>query len=278
VSRFAVIPLILACATATLLAQRPPAHPPVTVPPAHAGVTSQQVVPFAPGETLEYDVSWASYVAAGRASLSVVEQAPAGSTGSAYHIVADGRPSDLLSNLYTLYYKIETRLDAFRLLPVRASVYSEEGRRRRVRTTTFDQAKRTATYEEGQPGARKHIIKLPPLTQDALSALYVLRALRLPGGQELSVPVLNDGELYRAALKSGAREAVQCGLGTVQAMRIDMKIADAKGRPVGSDIAVWLTTGHRQVPVQLTAGLPFGSFRLLLREARGLLQEGAGLR
>jgi hypothetical protein len=265
-----------ACVTATLAAQRPPSHPPVAMPPAHAAARPQQRVPFAVGETLVYDVSWSSYVTAGQASLSVVEQAASGGS-SAYHIVADGRPGDLLSALYTLYYKVETRLDAFKLLPQRASVYSEEGRRRRMKTMTFDRARQTATYEVGQPEAsRKKTMKVPPLTQDALSALYVLRALRLTGGQQLSVPVLNDGELYRAALTTGERETLQCGLGVVQAMRIDMAVADAKGQPVGSDMAIWLTTGQRQVPVQMKADFGFGGFRLLLREARGLLPSEAG--
>ena len=241
------------------------------MPPSHAAPASQQAVPFAVGETLLYDVSWASYVTAGRASLSVVEQARSSGSATAYHIVADGKPSDLLSNLYNLYYKLETRLDAFKLLPHRASVYSEEGRRRRTKTTTFDQARHTATYEAGEPASRKQVVKVPPLTQDALSALYVVRALRLSGGQQLSVPVFNEGELYRAALTTGAREKIQCGLGAVQAMRIDMKVADAKGEQVGRDMAVWLTTGRRQVPVRMQADLGMGSFRLVLREARGLM-------
>ncbi len=263
-----------ATAAATLVAQRPPAHPPVAMPPAHAAVRSQQAVPFAAGETLVYDVSWSSYLTAGRASLSVVEQVRSGASPLAYRIAAEGRPTELLSRLYTLYYKVETRLDAFTLLPQRASVYSEEGRRRRVKTATFDQARHTVTYEAGEPGkpARKQVLEVPPLTQDALSALYVLRALRLTAGQRLSVPVVNEGELYRAALTTGAREPIQCGLGVVQAMRIDITVTDAKGEPVARDMAVWLTTGTRQVPVQMQAELAIGSFRLVLREARGLVR------
>jgi hypothetical protein len=230
---------------------------------------NEQPVPFAVGETLVYDVSWSSYVTAGEATLAVQERtASAGSP--AYHIVADGRPSQIVASLFTLYYKVETWLDAFNLLPRRASTYTEEGRRKRTKIVTFDQAAHKATYEAGQPASRKSLV-IPPLTQDPLSSLYVVRALRLASGQQLSMPVIIDGDLYRVALTTGGRETVQCGLGAVQAMQIDMTAADAEGQPVGRNLAVWLTTGRRQVPVQMKADLAIGSFRLVLREARGLL-------
>ncbi len=263
--------VVVVCTAATLAAQRPRNHPPVAMP-SHAPARAEQPVPFAVGETLVYDVSWSSFATAGEASLTVKEKKPAGAS-TAYYIVADGRPNEIVSRLYALYYKVDTLLDAFNLLPRRASSYSEEGRQRRVKATIFDQGKHTATFEAGQPPTSRSTVKVPPLTQDGLSALYVLRVLRLTSGQRLSMPVMNDGDLYRAGLTTGARERIQCGLGAVQAMRVDMKLADAKGRPVGNDMAVWLTAGQRQVPVQMKADLPIGSFRLLLREARGLLPD-----
>ena len=75
--------------------------------------------------------------------------------------------------------------------------------------------------------------------------------------------------MYRAALTTAGRETVQCGLGAVQAMRIDMKVADTKGRPVGSDMAVWLTTRRRQEPVQMKVGLPLAASGCCCGRRRG---------
>ena len=59
-------------------------------------------IPFAVGETLTYDVSWSSYLTAGTASLRVLDKKPSyGST--ALYIVAEGRPTALVSRLYSLY-------------------------------------------------------------------------------------------------------------------------------------------------------------------------------
>ena len=98
------------------------------------GGTADRPVPFRIGEALTYDVSWSSYLTAGTAvarveSREVVDGAPA------YHIVAEGRPVPLVSKLYALDYRMETLLDTSTLLPRRASVYIEEGNRKKTRPT-----------------------------------------------------------------------------------------------------------------------------------------------
>lgn len=238
----------------------------------HPAAKAPQPVPFAVGETLVYDVAWSSFATAGAASLAVREQRSIGGS-TAYYIVADGRPNEIVSRLYRLYYKVDALLDAFNLLPRRASTYSEEGTHRRQRGATFDQQKHTVTLDAGDPPVKRRTVKVPPLTQDGLSALYVLRVLHPAPGQQFSMPIMNDGDLYRLGLQAGSRETIACGLGTVQGTRIEMNLTDHRGAPVGSNFAVWLTTGPRRVPVQLKADLPIGSFRLLLREARGLLPD-----
>jgi hypothetical protein len=252
--------LILLGVSAAVLTARAPLTFAQTARPA------DQRVPFAVGETLTYDVSWSSFMTAGQATLAVQERTSSAG-GAAYHIVADGRPTALVSQLYTLYYKVETWLDASNLLPRRASTYSEEGRRKRTKSTTFDQRAHKAVYDGG--GSRRSFT-VPPLTQDPLAALYVLRTLGIRHGTVLSMPVVNDGELHRVTLTAGALEPIDCGLGRVRALRVDVKATDSKGEPVGRDMTIWLTTGARQVPVQIRGDLPFGSFRLLLREAHGV--------
>lgn len=194
---------------------------------------------------------------------------------TAYYIVGEARPSYLLSKLYTLYYKADTLLDACDLVPQRGSIYSEEGRRHRFKAARFDQHRRKADFEIRTASVSRQEITLPPLTQDALSALYALRVLRLKQGERLSIPVFDSGRLYRVALTGGRIEAVKSGIGLVDAQRVDMAITDSRGQAAGRSLAVWLSADRRQVPVQLKAELAVGSFVLRLREARGLLPERA---
>lgn len=264
----AAVALTLAAFVSLSAQTRPAPRPGASAParPAPAART-ERPVPFRVGETLAYDVSWSSYLTAGTATVTVREKRA--SYGSqAYHIVAEGRPTPLLSKLYTLYYKADTLLDAYSLLPQRGSVYSEEGSDRRTKTLSFNQGARTAVYEVQTATNVRRDLKLPPYSQDALSAIYVLRALPLKPGASISMPVSDSGRAYRVQVTVGAPEDVKSGIGTVRAWRVTPAIFDERGRPTGRSMALWMSDDARRLPVKLQADLAVGSFQLTLREAR----------
>lgn len=241
----------------------PPARPPVTSTPPRA----ERPVPFQVGETLTYDVSWSSYLTAGTAVVAVKEKRPSyGST--AYYIVAEARPTPLLSKLYTLYYKLDTLLDAYTLLPQRGSVYSEEGKRHRFKTTSFDRGARKAFFEYQSATTVKANFAIPPFTQDALSAIYVLRAIPFKSGDHMTMPVSDDGRNYRLQIDVASPERVKTPLGEVSAWRVKPVVTDDTGQAVGRNLAVWISDDARRRPVKIQAELAVGSFNLLLREAR----------
>lgn len=235
------------------------------VPPAPR---HEQRVPFRPGETLQYDVSWSSYITAGAATVRVVEKkASYGST--AYYIVAEGRPTPLLAKLYTLYYKADTLLDAFFLLPQRGSLYSEEGKRRRMKTTVFEQAKKKAHYEVQTATLVRKDLNVPSYTQDALSALFVLRSIALKPGDKFNMPVCDSGNVYTVRMVVGAVEPVQTPIGTMQAIKVTPVITGGRGDAPSRGMAIWISTDARRLPVKVEAQLAVGKFVLTLRSAAG---------
>ena len=48
-----------------------------------------------------------------------------------------------------------------------------------------------------------------------------------------------------------------------------MTILDPQRAQVGKNIAVWMTTDERRLPLKLQADLPVGNFVLALREVKG---------
>ena len=78
--------------------------------PARKPAAVERGVPFAVGETLEYDVSWSSYLTAGTATLSVRAKKPSYDS-VAYYVVAEGQATGLVAALYPAYYKADTLLD-----------------------------------------------------------------------------------------------------------------------------------------------------------------------
>jgi hypothetical protein len=244
---------------------KPKAAPPAKPAPAPR---VELAVPFRAGEMLSYDVSWSTaYMTAGTATLSVRDKrASYGST--AYYIVGEGRPTPGLAKLYSLYYKADTLLDAYTLLPQRGSVYSDENGRKRMKTLRFDQEARTAQFEMQTKTYMKKDLTVPPAVQDALSALFVLRAMPLKPGARVSMPVCLSDAVYQVTATVGIREDVKTGLGTRPAYRITPVATDANGKPVGRGILLWLSDDAQRLPLKLQTDLAVGSFDLVLREAK----------
>ena len=246
-------------------ASRPASRPPAIASPPHA----ERTVPFRVGETLTYDVSWSSYVTAGTAVTTVKEKKPSFNS-TAYYIVAEGRPTPMLSKLYTLYYKLDTLLDSYTLLPQRGSSYSEEGTRHRFRATQFDRAAQRAFFEFQSASATtiKSDFAVQAYTQDALSAIYVLRSIPFKAGDRLTMPVSDDGNTYKIQIDVASPERVKTPFGEVSAWKLKPTIFDAKGQLQGRNAGIWISDDARRLPMKFQAQLPVGSFVLSLREAR----------
>ncbi len=236
-------------------------------PPQPPAPRVERSVPFRTGESLSYDVSWSSFVTAGTATVTVREKKPSYNS-VAYYIVAEGRPTSLLSHLYSLYYKADTLLDAYDLLPQRGSVFSQENRRQRMKVTLFDQPAHKIHYEMRTTQMLRQDKPIPPNTQDALSAIYDLRTMPLKPGMTVTLPISDSGTTYTARIPIGQREMVRTGLGDIAALKLTPVITDPKGQAIGRGTTVWISDDARRLPVKMSAQLAVGSFNLTLREAK----------
>ena len=232
-----------------------------------AALPPEPAVPFTVGETLEYDVGWSSYLTAGTATLAIREKKP--SYGSvAYYAIAEGRATGVVAALYHVYYKADTLLDVYSLLPQRGSIYGEEGRRRRMRTTRFDQAKRTAQYDVTPGAGPQKPIALPGPTHDALSVVLALRTLRLREGLSVTLPVSDGGRVFRVQATVRERQRLSTRLGRLMAWRIEPVILGDHGESGASRLTLWLSDDAQKWPLSMEAEMPVGKFTLTLRSAR----------
>ena len=233
-----------------------------------AAPRAERPVPFKVGETLEYDVGWSSYLTAGTATLSIREKKP--SYGSvAYYAVAEGRSTGLVAALYHAFYKADTLLDVYTSLPQRGSIYGEEGRRRRLRVTRFDQGKRTAQFEVTPGAGPQKPIALPGPTHDALSAVLALRMLSLREGLLVTIPVSDGGRVFKVQASVRGRVRLSTRLGEVMAWRIEPVIVGDTGEIGARTLTLWISDDPRRLPLLMEAELAVGTFTLTLRSARG---------
>ena len=245
-----------------------PAKPGTAAPAAAPRPTGpEKAVPFRPGESLTYDVSWSDYLTAGSATLTVRDKRPSGGS-TAYYLVAEGRPTTLMSKLYAVYYKADSLVDAYTLFPQRGSVFSQENGRQRMKETRFDQARRSATFQMRTATTMTQDQPLPGPTHDGLSALTAMRTMTLAPGASSAFSVSDSGYLYRVRAIVAGKESIKTGLGTAAAWKIVPAVRDAKGQTVGRGMAVWISDDARRLPLRIEAQLPVGTFVLTLREAR----------
>jgi Protein of unknown function (DUF3108) len=226
----------------------------------------EAAVPFRVGETLTYDVAWSSYLVAGTAVCTVLEKKPSyGST--AYYIVAEGRPLPLIARLYALYYKMDTLMETVTTLSQRSSLYTEEGKRHRTATTRFDRTSRRALFELQADGTARDEFSIPPEVQDGLAALYALRTRTFKAGERLTIPVADDGVLYSLNVEVTGPERLKMRLGQFDAWKLQMTVLDPARQQVGKNMAIWMSTDSRRLPLRMQADLPVGYFALALKEA-----------
>ena len=224
-----------------------------------------QAVPFAAGETLTFDVSWSSYLTAGTATLAVKER-KASYGSEAFYIVAEGRPTSILSKLYDLYYKADTLLDVYSLLPQRASVFSNENGRQRMKTTMFEHARKKASYEVQTRTNVKKDVAISAYAQDVIGALYVVRAIPFKAGEKFSIPICDGGTSFVVQIQVGQVETVKTGIGDVRAFKLT-PILPASHSAAARRLTLWVSEDARKLPVRMQAQLPVGSFDLTLKSA-----------
>jgi hypothetical protein len=267
--RFAAAILVACLVSVQLLGQAPrkPAPPAPVKPAATAKPRSEVKVPFKAGEMLTYDVSYSTYVTAGTVTMNVQAKRPSYNS-IAYYVVAEARPTPIVSKIYTLYYKADVLMDVYTLLPQRAGVYSEEGQRHQMKVTTFDNGARKATFENVSAKSGRREFAVPAFTQDALSAVYVMRALPLKVGGKETIPVSTGGRSYRAQVSVEGTEAVTTTAGPYQTYRLRTTLYGEDGQPSGRPIHLWISDTPNRLPVKLQSDLRVGSFNLTLREAR----------
>ena len=266
--RIATAALLSLIALSSPAASQLPSGAPRPAPGAgRAQKTAEAPVPFKVGETLEYDVSWSSFLVAATATTTVREKRPSYDS-NAYYVVAEGRPLPMLARLYNLYYKMDALVDSRTLLSQRGSLYAEEGSDHRLAATRFDRAARRAFFELQAEQNAKADYAVPPETQDGLAVLYALRTRAFKAGDRVVTPVADSGSLYTVTATVSAPETVRVPLGEFSAWKLNVSIVDGQRQAVWKDVAIWISNDARRLPVKLQAELSIGHFVLALREAR----------
>jgi len=259
---------ILAVGTLSAAPQRAAAPKRPAAPPnAASAIPKDAAVPFQVGETLTYDASWSSFLTAGQVKLRVADRQSVGGGHSGYHFVAEAQTVSLAAKMYQVYYKVESVIDTSSLTAIRASTYSNERGRERVKSIWFG-AKNVGSYEIKRGETSKGQVALPPRTLDPLGAMYIARALHANPGETLVIPVVEGDAVSRLRLTFGNREPVKTGLGMSNGWRVTATMTDMQGHSLTTrPLTIWLSDDTQRRPLRFEGALAVGSITLTLAKA-----------
>ena len=247
---------ILPCASVSGAAEQtiglPPEHA-LERPP--AGIQA-----FHPGETLTYDVSWSNIFSAGTVTMAVERSTLADEDDrEVLTFVVQGRTHGLMDKFFSVNDTVQSVFDP-RLMQSRSySLKESYGKKKRLRVTEFDHAKRSAVcrLNEDPP----ETLTVPEPVQDGLSMLYYLRTREdRTIGRKRDIDVVDSGKVWTMEVSLLAREKVVTAAGEFATVKIRLYPKGKEASTKKREIFVWLTDDDRKVPVLMKTELKVGSF------------------
>lgn len=110
---------------------------------------------------------------------------------------------------------------------------------------------------------------VPTRTMDILTALYAVRGRPLEPGQEIVLPVLDQGKPFRLHVRVVGRQRLETLLGSATpTLYVRTYLAEQGTERRLHPLKVWLTADRRQLPVRLVAEAAMGEVTLELTEIR----------
>lgn len=214
-------------------------------------------VPFHVGETLKYEVSWASFATAANVELNIPERRELYGWQT-WHFRAVAHTVNPVRRLFEIDDQFDSYTDATNFESRQYENYLNEMGR------TFDQ--QWKLIPEGQtPRAPGPAVIVLPGTRDPLGVLYGLRSVDWQKTPEVDWPVYDGRNLYDMRAKIEASSDAQAvPAGKFSTVRIAIHVFQAKKEVSGINFLVWIANDSSRTPVLMKAELPFGSLQVQL--------------
>jgi hypothetical protein len=245
-----IFPAIVVSVVALWAARAVPQGTPDPVPP----------LPFTPGETLTYDVTWSIFPAG---EVTATLQQADGSSPGTYEVMTRAQSQGVVSLLYRVDNEFRSLFDPRTFCSQQIHKTINEGRRHKDTRIIFDTAKRVAVLDErdlSKPDAPpKHAEnEIPPCVSDVITAFYYVRGQSLHVGEQLRLPINDGAKTYEVAVEVQAREQIQTPLGTRYAFRVEPKVFGGLYKRKGR-MLVWFSDDEQRLPLRIKASMPVGT-------------------
>ena len=229
-------------------AQSPTTDVSASTPSADTSADLLPSIPFAPGEELNFAVKF-GVVRAGDARLAVTT----GKSPENYRLVSTAKSSRFFDTFFPVDDRIVSEWSPKLRVPLEFEKRSREGKYKKDERLQFDQERGLALYANGRRE------KIPPGTQDVLSAFYAVRAHKLVPGASFSIPNHADGKNYQLVVKVHERDKVEVPAGHFSCVIVEPMLRTSGLFEQEGRLLIWVTDDARHMPVQMKSKIAVGS-------------------
>lgn len=227
---------------------------------------ASRVLPFKPGETLTYEISWSNIITAGIAVLEVKEEKlPDGK--KVLRFIATSRSVGIVDKFYPVNDTIQSVFDPQIMQSLSFSLNESHGKRKRRRGLVFDHARRTvvSTLNNDPP----QTLTIPDPVQDALSSLFYLRTMEdFATGKIHVIAVHDSGKNWSVDVQTLGREKVKTPAGTFNTIKVKTFPKYEGVFMNKGEIFIWLTDDSRKIPVLMKSTIAIGSIMTTLTDMK----------
>lgn len=216
---------------------------------------------FWTGETLKFDIKY-EFVTAGTAVMTV-KTGPASDGVPTYHIETKAESNNFVDKFFKVRDYNSAMVDRDSLLSLSFHQNLKEGGYAVIRTTTFDYNTHRYSFVRTRRGTtteRKGGLTGPVM--DALGAFFYTRTLDLQPGDEISVAVFSDEQIYPLNIKVAPKiETIKVEAGKFDCLRIEpLTEGDAIFQTSDGRMQIWLTNDQYKMPVLIRSKVFIGAF------------------
>jgi uncharacterized protein DUF3108 len=217
-------------------------------------------MPFSPGETLTYDLSWEVFPG-GQASATI-SKVTRGSK-DLYEVKATAQSRGFVSLLYTVEDEFDSFFNPDTLCSDSILKRINEGRRHKNTHIVFDGARKLAVLDEqdlavkGAPS--KHAEnEIPACVHDVVNAFYFVRRQPLRVGQEVRLPINDGSKTADVRVQVQALESIHTPFGTRSAFRVEPTVFGGLLKRKGR-MQIWFSDDAERLPLRIKAMISVGT-------------------
>ena len=209
-------------------------------------------------ETMFFDVSWLGL----KAGELVMKLERLGSAEERYLFSLTATSTGLLRVFYPVDDRFETIIKEGSRLPVSYVMLQQEGRRKNIRKTTYDQERGKITYQKNERPLE--IYDIEGTSHNEFTAFLILRVLPLVIGEVVMVPTFADRKRHEIRVLVADGGTLDSFVGPVKTIKVQPQLKfkglyDKKAPP-----DIWLTDDSLRVPILIRAKIAIGSLEAKL--------------